>query len=140
MFSTLDLRHGINSSLVTLILKVANSIRVTDFRPIVMGNFIYKVYIKIIASRLGSFIGDILSPTQFGFILGRRIHSCIALASEAINDLDLGCNGNMALKVDITKAFDTVSWGFLIQVLRKMNFSLHFIEMISGIALCAFLF
>lgn len=81
MFSTLDLPQGTNSSLVALNQKVVNSIRVTDFKPVVMGNFIYKVYTKIIASRLGSFIGDILSPTQFGFIPGRRIHTCIALAS-----------------------------------------------------------
>lgn len=57
IFSTLDLPHGLNSSFVTLIPKVEHSIRVTDFRPIVMGNFIYKVFRKIIASRLGSFIG-----------------------------------------------------------------------------------
>lgn len=70
MFSILDLPQGINSSLVALIPKVANSIRITDFRPISIGNFIYKVYTKIIASRLGSFIGDILAPAQFDFILG----------------------------------------------------------------------
>lgn len=39
----------------------------------------------------------------------------------------------MALKVDITRAFDTVSWGFLHQVLRIMNFYVRFIEMVTCI-------
>lgn len=70
-----------------------------DFCPIVMGNFHYKVYTKVLASRLGSFVGSILSNFQFGFISGRRIHTCIALASDVINFLDLGSKGHMALKV-----------------------------------------
>lgn len=55
IFTTLDLPHGMNFSFVALISKIANYIRVTDFTPIVIGNFIYKVYTKIIASRLGKF-------------------------------------------------------------------------------------
>lgn len=82
-----------NSSLVTLILKVTNSIWVTNFCPIVMGNFYYKIFTKIVATRLGSFISEILSPSQFGFVPGRSINTCIALASETINNLDMGVNG-----------------------------------------------
>lgn len=63
LFNSNDLPRGINSNFVELIPKVANSIRVTDFCPIVMGNFVYKVYTKIVATRLGNFIGDILSPS-----------------------------------------------------------------------------
>lgn len=87
-----------------------------------MGNFHYKVFMKILVSRLGNFISTILSDFQFGFIPGRRINTCIALAFDAVNFLDLGCKGHMALKVDITKAFDTISWDFLFKVLRFMQF------------------
>lgn len=31
--------------------------------------------------------------------------------------------GNVALKVDIKKAFDTLDWNFLIAVLRKFDFA-----------------
>lgn len=97
-----------NSSLFTLIPKVADSIRVTDFRPIVMENFVYKIFTKGIATRLGSFIGKILSPSQYGLVPRRNIHTCIPLTSETINSLNMKNNGNMALKIDTTKAFDTV--------------------------------
>lgn len=56
IFASLVFPAGMNSSFVTLIPKVANSIRVTDFRPIVVGNFSYKIFTKIVATRLGSFI------------------------------------------------------------------------------------
>lgn len=63
LFASLNIPVGMNSSFVALILTVANFIRVTDFPPIVMGNFMYKIFTKIVATRLSSFIGDILSPS-----------------------------------------------------------------------------
>lgn len=122
-----------NSNFVLLIPKVAISVRIIDFCPIVMGNITYKIYTKILATRLGSFIGEILSPLQFGFILGRRVHTCIALASDTINSLDTVRKGHMAIKADITKAFDTISWNFLLTAIRCMNFSDRFVGMIMGI-------
>lgn len=43
--------------------------------------------------------------------------------SEYINLLDSKCHGgNVAIKLDITKAFDTLSWEFLIHVLEAFWF------------------
>lgn len=122
-----------NSSLVALIFKVADSVRVTDFCPIVMGNFTYKIFTKVIATRLGSFIGEILSPCQYGFIPGCNIHTCTAIASKIVNSLHMGKPSNMAIKVDISKAFDTISWDFLYCVLHCMGFSSRFVHLIKGI-------
>jgi hypothetical protein len=48
---------------------------------------------------------SIISTEQRGFIKGREIKDCICLTSEGINLLH---RGNLALKVDIAKAFDTL--------------------------------
>lgn len=96
-----------------------------------MGNFSCKIFTKIIATRLGSFIGEILSPSQYGFILNCNIHTCIAITSETINSLCMGSSNSMAIKVDMTKAFDTVSWDFLIQVLHHMGFMSRFIHLVK---------
>ncbi|KAL8555822.1 hypothetical protein ACS0TY_003582 [Phlomoides rotata] len=55
---------NLNSSFVTLIPKKPGANRVEDFRPIVMGNYLFKIFTKIIASRLGAIAARILTPFQ----------------------------------------------------------------------------
>lgn len=53
---------------------------------------------------------QLVSSEQRGFIQGRKIKDCIALALEAFNFLDSkSWCGNVANKVDLTKAFDTLN-------------------------------
>ena len=87
----------------------------------------FKIITKILANRLASFVGDIIAPNQFGFIKGRHIEDCIAAASENVNIINQRCvGGNMALKVDIRKAFDSMDWDFIISVLHSFGFSSQF--------------
>ncbi|KAL8520052.1 hypothetical protein ACS0TY_010838 [Phlomoides rotata] len=51
--------------------------RMEDFRPIVIGNYLFKVFTKIITSRLGDIAAMIMTPYQFGFVLGKRITSLV---------------------------------------------------------------
>ncbi|KAL8488040.1 hypothetical protein ACS0TY_024350 [Phlomoides rotata] len=107
---------------------------IEEFRPIVMGNYLFNIFTKIIATRLGRVAARIPTLFQFGFVPGHRIHTCIALASDTINILDSPrVSGNMAVKIDIHKAFDTISWRFLLAMLHKMGFSTIFCDMISAI-------
>ncbi|KAL8511849.1 hypothetical protein ACS0TY_018326 [Phlomoides rotata] len=52
-FNTRHIPFSLNSSFVTLILKKLGANRVEDFRLIVMGNYLFKIFTKIVASRLG---------------------------------------------------------------------------------------
>lgn len=95
-----------------------------EFRPITLSNFKFKIITKIIIDRLVSFMPTLVSLEQRGFIQGRCIKDYICLASEAINHLDnKAFGGNLTLKVDIAKHFDTISWEFLLQVLRNFCFN-----------------
>ncbi|KAL8514583.1 hypothetical protein ACS0TY_013611 [Phlomoides rotata] len=81
-FSHNMIPSGLNSNFVTLIPKKPEANRVEDFRPIVMGNFMFKILTKILASRLGGFVGDCISPYQFGFI---PVYGCtVALGSALV--------------------------------------------------------
>ncbi|KAL8470581.1 hypothetical protein ACS0TY_033214 [Phlomoides rotata] len=99
-----------------------------------MGNYLFKNFTKIVASRLGSIAARILTPFQFGFIPRKCIHTCIALASNTINIMDTPTKrGNIALKINIHKAFDTISWCFLMSLLQKLRFSDIFYNLVSAI-------
>lgn len=93
------------------------------FIPITLLNFKYMILAKILADRLAPLMPFLVSKEHMGFIKGKNILDCTFLASESINVLDNNHkHGNLFLKVDIAKAFDTISWHFLISVLAKFGF------------------
>jgi len=99
-----------NSNVVSLIPKIQGVDSIKDFKPIVVANLKFKNISKILANRLVMVTSRIISPNRYGFVQGRQIHDCICITSESINMLpkkDKG--GNVAYKVDIHKAFDSLS-------------------------------
>jgi len=77
---------------------------------------------------------DIISKLQRGFIKGRQIKDCIYLTSEAINMLHKkSFGGNLAIMIDIVKAFDTIDRKFLIKVLKAFGFNNIFCDWIHVI-------
>lgn len=123
---------------MTLIPKVKGPITIDDFTPIVLGNFLFKIITKILATRLGPVLSKTLSQFQYGFIPGKQINHCIALASEGYNCLDKnGTKGGFAFKIDIRKAFDTISWEMLLHVCTLMGFSNLFVEVVHNILISA---
>ncbi|XP_057802933.1 uncharacterized protein LOC131018226 [Salvia miltiorrhiza] len=123
---------GCNASTLILIPKKDAVETVADLRPIILSNFFFKIISKILATRLSLVAAEGVSQNQFGFIKGRSIHDCIVLGSEGFNCMNRSGRGsNIACKVDIRKAFDTMSWEFILQVLRANNFHENFISWIS---------
>lgn len=114
---------------IVLIPKNKNAYFLNEFQPIALANFMFKIITKIITDKLASLMLHLISWEQCGFIRGRNIKDCICLTSEAINLLDSKslCK-NFALKVDIIKEFDTLSWSFLLKVLEQFGFNLFFCQ------------
>lgn len=118
---------GLNSKLVSLIPKFAEADKIEDYKPISLANFQFKVITKVLADRLSIIAPKIVSPQQRGYIKGRQISECVCITSEAINMLDnKSFGGNLALKFDIKKAFDTLDWEFQLKVLSTFGFHSDF--------------
>ncbi|KAK2658157.1 hypothetical protein Ddye_004690 [Dipteronia dyeriana] len=125
---------GLNSNFLVLIPKTPIALLVKQFRPIALGNFMFKVITKIIADRLAKICSRIISPNQFGFIRGRQIEDCIAGASECFNVLNNSSRGgHLALKIVIQKAFDSISWRFIFEVLQSFGFFESFNDCVASI-------
>ncbi|XP_042484267.1 uncharacterized protein LOC122064605 [Macadamia integrifolia] len=78
---------------------------------------------KVMVTRLSSLLPKLISEEQGTFQKNKVIQSNISLASELANLMfDCTRGGGMRIKIDIRKVFDTVSWSFLFQVLKKFGF------------------
>ncbi|CAJ2645220.1 unnamed protein product [Trifolium pratense] len=133
-FSTNWLMPNYNSNTVVLIPKVQNADSIGQYRPIAIANFKFKIISKILADRLALILPNIISKEQRGFIKGRQIKDCVCLTSEAINMLhNKAYGGNLAIKIDIAKAFDTLDWQFLLKVLKTFGFCEKFCNWIQTI-------
>jgi hypothetical protein len=139
-FTTSWILPGFKSNVITLLPKVPNASSIDQYRPIAMANFKFKIISKIIADRLAQILPSIISEEQRGFIHNRNIKDCLCIASEATNLLhNKSFGGNLALKIDISKAFDTLEWPFLLNTLRKFGFNEVFCHWIHVILQSAFL-
>ncbi|KAE9602007.1 putative RNA-directed DNA polymerase [Lupinus albus] len=125
---------NLNSNNIILIPKHAGADRIDEFKPIALANFQFKIISKILASRLTVIAPNIVSSQQRGFLKERHIQDCICIASEAINLLDYkSFGGNLAIKLDIKKAFDTLDWNFLQDTLKAFGFSSKFVHWVKVI-------
>lgn len=77
----------------------------------------------------------LISDEQTVFVKGRSIVENVLLTQEIIIDIRLRTKAgpNVVIKLDMTKAYDKLSWLFLTKVLRKMGFCERFIGLIYGI-------
>ncbi|XP_041015027.1 uncharacterized protein LOC121257846 [Juglans microcarpa x Juglans regia] len=83
------------------------------FRPISLCSMAYKIFSKIIVSRLTSVFPRLISPEQGAFIPGRSIFENISLAQEMVHGLKKKTRGgNVMVKIDMVKAYDRLSLKF----------------------------
>ncbi|XP_050227685.1 uncharacterized protein LOC126677214 [Mercurialis annua] len=84
-----------------------------------------------LGSLLAPLLPRVISDNQFGFIKGRSIHECHSIASEIIHLSSRRKEKILLLKLDFQKAFDSVSWSFILTVLKQMQFSNTLVDWIS---------
>jgi hypothetical protein len=114
--------QALNATFLTLIPKENNSTCPSQFRPIALCNVIYKLLTKIIATRLKPILPFLISPEQSGYVEGRQIMDSVILAHEVIHSLHSTKTPGMLLKLDLSKAFDKLSWNYLRSSLLAFGF------------------
>lgn len=81
--------------------------------------------IKCILKRLRGFLPSIITDFQHAFVSGREMTENISLTHELchkINSRKDGVQGLVGLKMDLSKAYDRVSWKFLFRILSAYGF------------------
>src|SRR4051812_35528989 len=74
---------------------------------------------------------NIISSEQCGFVKGRSINDNILLAHELLQSIKKKIRGgNLIMKLDMSKAYDSINWIALIKILRKFGLNERTIDMI----------
>ncbi|GKC25347.1 RNA-directed DNA polymerase, eukaryota, reverse transcriptase zinc-binding domain protein [Tanacetum coccineum] len=130
-FRTGKLLGEVNATLITLVPKMQTPLKVTDFRPIACCNVVYKCISKILTNRIKPVLNKLVDQNQSAFLPGRAITDNILLTQELLSGYN-SKNGlkRCSLKIDIHKAYDTVSWSFLEKILQYYGFPSAMIQWI----------
>lgn len=127
-FDTGFMPKGINSTILALIPKKNDVVVMKDYRPISCCNVIYKVISKLLANRMKGLLPLFISLNQSAFVKDRLLMENVLLALEMVKNYHSeSVTERCAMKIDVSKAFDSVQWSFLLSVLAALNFPEKFI-------------
>ena len=129
-----NILRKINLTHISLIPKKKNLERISDFRPISLCNVVYKIISKVLANRLKLVLPCIIFDSQSAFVPGHLITDNVSVAFELIHKLKgkrLGKKGEMAVKLDMSKAYDRVEWTYVESIMRKMGFAERWIYLVD---------
>ena len=96
-----------------------------DFKLISLGNVISPLFSKVLANRLKQILPRVISDAQSAFISERIITDNTTVAFEVLHRMRnrrRGKDGQMAIKLDISKAYDRVKWQFLKKIMLRLGF------------------
>lgn len=116
---------SINLTHISLIPKIGDPTCAADYRPISLCTVNCKIISKILTLLLKKILGTVIAESQAAFIPGRNISDNVLVVHELLHSLKTtkDChNGYLAIKTDISKAYDRVEWNFLEKVWYQMGF------------------
>ena len=97
----------------------------SKFRPISLCNVLYKIYSKVLANRLKKFLHSLITKHQSAFPKERLISDNIMVAFETVHHVKQHNSRKqsfMAIKLDMSKAYDRVELVHLERLMEKMGF------------------
>ncbi|ONI21875.1 hypothetical protein PRUPE_2G095500 [Prunus persica] len=125
--------RALNHTNLVLIPKIQEPLSISEYRPISLCNFSYKILSKVLANRIKPLLPMIISQAQSAFVAERQIHDNILIAYEVFHFLKLRKakkSFEMGIKLDMNKAYDRVEWNFLREVMLKMGFRSRWVHLI----------
>lgn len=121
----------LNDTNICLILKCGNHKNMTDLHHISLCSVAYKMVSKLLSNRLKKYLDKCTKEEQSVFVEGRFILDNVVITFEVIHALKRRTKGNtaqLALKIDISKAYDSVDWGFFRGMLHRLGVAERWIQ------------
>ena len=114
--------RSLNTTFLVLIPKKGDANDLRDYRSISMVGGLYKLLAKVQANRLKKVVSKVVSRAQNAFVEGRQILDDVLIANEAIDSMLKRNENGVLCKLDMEKAYNHISWNFLLTMMQNMGF------------------
>jgi hypothetical protein len=114
--------HAANEALMTLHPKSLEAATIADYRSILLIHIVGKLISKLLANRLAPKMGPLVHQSQCAFIKGHSIHENFRFVRSSARLFHSRWKATILFKADLTKAFDSVAWLFLLEILQCLGF------------------
>ncbi len=127
-FETGRLTDVFRGATVKLIPKKGDLSQLKNWRPISLLSNVYKILSRALNNRLNTIVNRVCSRAQKGFNDSRYTQEVLINVLETIAHCNVnGIKGGI-IAVDMAKAFDTLSHGFMREVFKFLNFGPNLIR------------
>ena len=104
---------------------------ISNYRPVTLLNCDYKIISKVINNRIYGLLPKLVKYNQSGFISGRNINNNIRLMFTIIDYANRKKVLGAVLSIDLCKAFDSLKWSFIFEMLKLYGFGSKIINWIK---------
>jgi exonuclease III len=125
--------HWLNTANIAMLPKKEGADDISDFRPISLIHAIAKIIAKVLALRLGPLMDELVSNAQSSFIKKRSIHDNFLYVKNLAKRLHKSKTPSLLFKLDIRKAFDSIRWEYILDLLRRRGFPAQFRNWITAL-------
>ena len=96
-----------------------------------MLNVDVKIASKALASRLVKVLPYIINEDQYAYVKGRTIFDAVRTIDDIMEFTKIEQLSGLMVALDFEKAFDSLSWNFLLKTIKSFNFGESFIKWVS---------
>jgi hypothetical protein len=123
--------HWLNSANMVILPKKEGAEEVADFRPISLIHGIARIISKMLAIRLAPFMNELVPNAQSAFIKKRSIHDNFLYVKNLATRFHKSRISALLLNLDIRKAFDSISWEYMLDLLQRRGFPPRFRDWVA---------
>ena len=128
-FKTGHLLNSIGATKLVVLPKVQHPQEASKFRPIACYSVLYKCVVKMLSNRLKEVLSCIIDHSQAAFVQGRELLYNVLISQDIARGYQRQhISPRCLLKIDLQKAFDSVHWEFIEELLTGLHFPPSFIN------------
>jgi hypothetical protein len=125
--------YWLNSANIALLPKKEGAEDVVHFRPISLIHAIAKIIAKVLALRPGPYMNELVSNAQSAFIKKSSIQDNFLYVKNLATRFHKSNTPALLFKLDIRKAFESIRWDLILDLLQCRGFPSRFRNWITAL-------